>query len=97
MKTFLNDVFVMKNTIKLSLNSSSYYHSTLARLEDEIAMNLAEITHIHEIHLKGCIYDGKHHQHEDEFIVLLLQYSSSTRGRESDEFHSPIDSTQENS
>ena len=60
-------------------------------------MNLVKIYHIHENHLNGCIYDGKHHQHENETIVLIPQYTSSARGWERDEFHSPIDSTKKNS
>ena len=87
MKIFSNDVFVMENTIKLTLNSSSGFHNTLVRLEDEIAMNWVKMYHILENHLNGCIYDGKHHQQENEIIVPLPQNCSSARGWESDESH----------
>ena len=36
---FTSDVFEMENTIKTRMQSPSCYHDTLARLEDEIAMN----------------------------------------------------------
>ena len=60
--------------------SRSCYHNTLARLENEIAMNPIKIPCKHEKHLKRCIRDGIYHQLKIEFIVTLAQYSSSIKG-----------------
>ena len=43
-KIFSKEVFMMENTIKLRLNSTSYYHNTLAQLEHEKVMNLVKNT-----------------------------------------------------
>ena len=38
-----SDVFEMENAITIRSHSSSCYHNTLARLEDEIAMNSIQL------------------------------------------------------
>ena len=38
-----SDVFEMENAITIRSHSSSCYHDTLARLEDEIAMNSIQV------------------------------------------------------
>ena len=38
-----SDAFEMENAITIRLHSSSCYHDTLARLEDEIAMNSIQL------------------------------------------------------
>ena len=40
---FTSDAFEMKNTIRMRTHSRSCYHNTLARLEDEIAMNSIQL------------------------------------------------------
>ena len=40
---FTNDAFEMDNTIRMQTHPRSCYHKTLARLEDEIAMNLIQL------------------------------------------------------
>ena len=40
---FTSDAFEMENAIRMRTHSHSCYHNTLARLEDEIAMNSIQI------------------------------------------------------
>ena len=40
---FTSDAFEMENTIRMRTHSRSCYHNTLARLEDEIAMNSIQL------------------------------------------------------
>ena len=40
---FTSDAFEMENTIRMRTHSRSCYHKTLARLEDEIAMNPTQL------------------------------------------------------
>ena len=40
---FTSDAFEMENTIRMRTHSRSCYHKTLARLEDEIAMNSIQL------------------------------------------------------
>ena len=40
---FTSDAFEMETTIRMRTHSSSCYHNTLARLEDEIAMNSIQL------------------------------------------------------
>ena len=46
---FTSDAFEMENAIRMRAHSHPCYHNTLARLEDEIAMNsISIIQHLHE-------------------------------------------------
>ena len=44
---FTSDAFEMENTIRMRTHSRSCCHNTLARLEDEIAMNSIQLFRIY--------------------------------------------------
>ena len=44
---FTSDAFEMENAIRMRAHSRSCYHNTLARLEDEIAMNSIQLFRIY--------------------------------------------------
>ena len=44
---FTSDAFEMENAIRIRAHSRSCYHNTLARLEDEIAMNSIQLFRIY--------------------------------------------------